>query len=109
MTSGLEDGARIEPDGDGWVVVDRFRSYLTDPEDASWVVDLDDKVTPLAVFPTAEAAYWAWEHSEQAAKARNVRLPPTTPFLLQLPPQLATFRYSVRRLAKLTVLRILLV
>lgn len=44
--SGLEDSTRIEPHGDGWVVIDRFQSYLTDPEDASWVVDPDDEDMP---------------------------------------------------------------
>ena len=71
--SGLEDGTRIEPHGDGWVVVDRFQSYLTDPEDASWIVDPDDEDVPLAVFPTAEAAYRAWARSGEVAKARARR------------------------------------
>ncbi|MHC4176694.1 MAG: hypothetical protein ACYSWU_04265 [Planctomycetota bacterium] len=73
MTSGLEDGTRIEPHGDGWVAIDRYGSFLTDPEDASWIVDPDDEDMPLAVFPTAQAAYRAWEHSEKAAKARAGR------------------------------------
>ena len=73
MTSGLEDGTRIEPHGDGWGVVDRFQSYLTDPEDASWIVDPDDEDVPLAVFPTAEAAYRAWARSGEVAKARARR------------------------------------
>jgi len=59
MTSGLEDGTRIESHRDGWVVVDRFQSYLTDPEDGSWIVDPDDEDMPLAVFSSAEVAYRA--------------------------------------------------
>jgi hypothetical protein len=73
QTIGLEDGTRIEPRGDGWVVVDSFQSYLADPEDASWIVDPDDEDVPLAVFPTPEAAYWAWQRSETVAKARARR------------------------------------
>ena len=73
MTSGLEEGTRIEPRGDGWVVVDRFQSYLTDPEDASWIVDPDDEDMPLAVFPTPEAAYRAWERFQELAAARAER------------------------------------
>lgn len=70
-TAGLEDGTRIEARGDGWVVIDSFSSFLLDPEDASWGTDGDD--VPLAIFPTAEAAYRAWLRSQVVAKARAQR------------------------------------
>jgi hypothetical protein len=73
QTTGLEDGTRIEARGDGWVVVDSFFSYLLDPEDASWVVSADDEDVPPAVFPTAAAAFKAWERCEQVAEERKWR------------------------------------
>ena len=73
MLFGLENGTGMESHGDGWVVVDRFQSYLTDPEDASWIVDPDDEDVPLAVFSSSEAAYRAWERSEEVATARTKR------------------------------------
>jgi hypothetical protein len=71
-TVGLEDGTQIDPRGDGWVVVDSFYSYLVDPEDAAWVAG-DDENMPPAVFPSAEAAYWAWERAEETSAARMQR------------------------------------
>ena len=73
QTTGLEDGTRIEARGNGWVVVGSFFSFLVDPEDAAWVVDEDDEDMPPAVFPTAEAAYRAWERSQEVAAARAKR------------------------------------
>jgi len=43
------------------VAIDSFHSLLLDPQDASWVASEDIEVMPPAVFPTAEAAYRAWE------------------------------------------------
>ena len=73
QTTGLDDGTRIEPHGEGWVVLDSFWSYLSEPEYASWVVGPDDEDVPPAVFPTPEAAYRAWERSQEVAAARAVR------------------------------------
>ena len=73
QTTGLEDGTKIEAREDGWVVVDGHLSFLVDPEDASWIVGEDDEDMPPAVFPTAEAAYRAWERSEDVAAARSRR------------------------------------
>ena len=52
---------------------DSFWSYLSEPEYASWVVDPDDEDVPPAVFSTPEAAYRAWERSQEVAAARAVR------------------------------------
>lgn len=71
--SGLEDGTRIEPRGDGWVVADRFRSFLVDPGDASWVAGDDEEDMPPAVFPTPEAAYQAWARAQAIAAGRARR------------------------------------
>ena len=73
QTTGLEDGTRIEARGDGWVVVDRFDSFLFDPEEASWVVDEDNEDMRPAVFPNTEAAYRAWERSQAMADVRAKR------------------------------------
>jgi hypothetical protein len=75
LTTGLEDGTRIEQHGGGWVVVDKFETYLTDPDDASWVVDPDDddeEIQP-AVFANPEAAYLALERSNEIGQARATR------------------------------------
>ncbi|NLX99707.1 MAG: hypothetical protein GXY83_26725 [Rhodopirellula sp.] len=73
-TTGLEDGTRIEARGDGWVVVDSFYSYLVDPDDAAWVLGDDDgEEMPPTLFPSAAAAYGAWERSEKVAAARKQR------------------------------------
>jgi hypothetical protein len=69
----LEDGTKIEARGDGWVVIDSFYSFLLDPEDASWVVGEDDEDMPPAIFPTAEAAYRAWELAERVSAERSRR------------------------------------
>jgi hypothetical protein len=53
--------------------VDSQGFFLADPEDADWVTEEDDECVPAAVFDSPEAALRAWEHSEQAAKARAVR------------------------------------
>ncbi|MGO8748968.1 MAG: hypothetical protein ACLQNE_23640 [Thermoguttaceae bacterium] len=71
-TVGLEDGTRIEARDDGWVVMDSFYSYLVNPEDAVWVAG-DDEDTPPTVFLSAEAAYRAWERSEETSAARMQR------------------------------------
>jgi hypothetical protein len=75
-TTGLEDGTRIEPRDDGWVVICKSQglldSYLTDPEHASWVIGDDDEMPP-AVFCTAEEAYAAWAWSEEVAAERVKR------------------------------------
>jgi hypothetical protein len=72
-TVGLEDGTRIEARDDGWVVIDSFYSYLVDPEDAAWVAGDNDEDMPPAIFPSAEAAYRAWERSEETSAARMQR------------------------------------
>ena len=72
-TAGLEDGARIESRGEGWVVVDSFSSFLVDPEDAAWVIGDDVEEMPPTVFPTTVAAYRAWQRSNEVAKARECR------------------------------------
>jgi hypothetical protein len=43
-------------------------SYLMDPEEASWVIGDNDEVVPSAVFPTAEAAFRAWERAEEVTQ-----------------------------------------
>jgi len=73
QTTGLEDGTRIEARGDGWVVADDFDSFLLDPEEASWLVGDDDEDFPPAIFPTAEAAYRAWQRSQSVEEARAKR------------------------------------
>jgi hypothetical protein len=73
LTAGLENGSKIEACGDGWVVVDNLHSFLVDPEDAAWVVGDDDEDMPPTVFPTAAAAYKAWERSGEVAAARKRR------------------------------------
>lgn len=73
ITTGLEDGTKIQRRGDGWVVIDSFYSYLSDPEDASWVTDPDDEDVPLALFQSPEDAYRAWVRSEEVAAARAKR------------------------------------
>ena len=65
-TVGLEDGTRIETRSDGWVVVD---SFLHDSEDTAWVAG-DDEDMPPTTFPSAAAAYRAWERVEKAWAAR---------------------------------------
>jgi hypothetical protein len=72
-TTGLEDGTRIEARGDGWLVVDSLHSFLVDPEDASWVVGDDNEDMPPTVFPSAAAAYRAWERSQEVAAERKRR------------------------------------
>ena len=72
-TAGLEDGARIESRGEGWVVVDSFSSFLVDPDDAAWVIGDDVEEMPPTVFPTTVAAYRAWQRSNEVAKARECR------------------------------------
>jgi len=52
--------------------VDRFLGILVDPEDVSREVNENDENTPPAVLPTAEAAYRAWERSQEVA-ARSRR------------------------------------
>ena len=73
QTTGLGDGTRIEARGSSWIVVDAQGFFLADPEDASWVADEDDEYMPPAVFPTPEAAYRAWEWSEERARTRARR------------------------------------
>ncbi len=61
----------------GWVVVGKFQglltSYLTDPEEASWVIGDDDPEMPPAVFRTAEEAYLAWARCEEVGQGRARR------------------------------------
>lgn len=72
-TTGLEDGTRIEARGDGWVVIDSFYSFLLDPEEAIWGADDDAEDLPPMIFPTAEAAYRAWQRSQVVEEARAKR------------------------------------
>jgi len=73
ITAGLADGTRIERQQGGWVVVDRYGSYLMDPEDAAWVVDADDPDMPALVFGNPEEAYLAFLRSCAVGEARERR------------------------------------
>ena len=72
MTSGLEDGARIERRDNGWVVVVGIHWFLVDPDDAYWLRCLDDEgMPPTTLFlPTPEAAFLAWKRFKEVAGAR---------------------------------------
>ena len=72
MTSGLEDGARIERRDNGWVVVVGIHWFLVDPDDAYWMRCLDDEgMPPTTLFlPTPEAAFLAWKRFKEVAGAR---------------------------------------
>jgi hypothetical protein len=72
-TAGLDDGTRIERQQNGWVVVDRYGSYLMDPEDAAWVADADDEDLPALVFENPEEAYVAYLRSCAVGDAREGR------------------------------------
>ncbi len=54
------------------MVIDSFYSFLLDPEEASWVTGADDEEPP-AIFPTAGAAYRAWQRSQVVAETREKR------------------------------------
>ena len=73
MTTGLEDGTRIEPHRHAWVVVDRFQCVLTDVEDAMWMVEPDEEDILPGLFATPEAAYRALLQANAVAKIRAER------------------------------------
>lgn len=73
VTQGLDDGSRIKSHKGGWVVVDRNGLFLADPHSATWVMSPGGKEMPLAVFPTAAAAYLAWVQAQEVAKGRTSR------------------------------------
>ena len=52
------------------MVVDRYGSYLMDPDDAAWVADADDEDMPASVFDSAEEAYVAYLRSCAVGDAR---------------------------------------
>ena len=68
MIQCLEEGVLWDADWEGGEM-----HLDADPEDASWIVDPDDEDMPLAVLPTAEAAFRAWERSGEASQARTLR------------------------------------
>jgi hypothetical protein len=75
VTQGLDDGSRIKSHKGGWIVVDRNGLFLADPNSATWVMSPRDNEMPLAVFPTAAAAYLAWMQSQEVANGRTERRP----------------------------------
>jgi hypothetical protein len=69
----LADGHKIEPREGGWVVVNRWRSFLVDPYLCMWASDDVRGGPPPRFFATPAEAYAALVWSASLAKARVER------------------------------------